>query len=333
MAILYCKRVPKSREMSGTSESGRKISEQYVVRTDSPTEPLALIGLETGVDYGHTHPDDPDVRAESFSIKAADDSALLYLVTWEYARPRVPEPEEGDPEEDPIPAEPGTLNNKRPFWGANSSTTTGPVFKDANDRIITNSAGDPLEDLSKEYSEHRLSLTQYYETHDQQPANAADPDMLPWAEAARFYTNRVNSNVWNGGEADTWKCQGCSAKLNFDENGNYWEVTWEFAYRAEGWQLRVWDVGFHELVDDYGDPVERFDDGSAGDGADGPGGDCPDDASRRVILGQDGKPVRHPVALRNGVAKEPCQPPDELLFFVYLRANFARQFGELNTPV
>lgn len=51
-----------------------------------------------------------------------------------------------------------------------------------------------------------------------------------------------------------------------------------------------------------------------------------------MILGQDGKPVRQPVALRNGIAKEPCEAPDELLFFVYERANFMRQFGELTTP-
>lgn len=334
MAIIYSKRVPKAREASGTVEDGNKISEQFIVRTDSPTESLAAILSSTGLTYGALHADDAAVRADSYSIKAVDDSALLYSVTWDFARPKVPEPQEGSGSEgeDPTPVDPGTLANKRPFWGANSSTTTGPVFKDANGAIITNSAGDPLEDLSKEYSEHRLSLTQYYETHNLPPANAADPLMQSWSDAAKFYTNRTNAQVWNGGAVDTWKCQGCSAKLNFDDNGNYWEVTWEFAYRADGWQLRVWDVGFHELVDEYGDPVERTDDGSAGSDNDGPGGPCPDDARRRVILGQDGKPVRQPVALRNGIAKEPCEAPDELLFFVYERANFGRQFGELNTP-
>lgn len=62
--------------------------------------------------------------------------------------------------------------------------------------------------------------------------------------------------------------------------------------------------------------------------ADGP---CPGNLGRRTIKGQDGKPVRQPVALQNGVAKPPCSRPDELSFEVYNEKDFS-VFGELFTP-
>lgn len=326
MAIVYCTLQPSSREASGTTDSG-SASLTYLVRTDDPTEPLVNVYNAPGITYGAILAEDPTVKADSFTCKPIDDSGLLFAVVWEFARPKTPEPEEGSGSgEDPNP---GNLDSRAATWGANSSTVSGPVFKDTQNRIITNSAGDPLEDLQKEHAEHRLTLTQYYADHDNPPAGAGI-GVLSWSEAARYYTNTLNHADWNGGGRGTWKCQGCSAKLNEEAGAYFWEVSWEFAYRAEGWQLKVWDVGFHELVDDYGEPLER-DDAGSGSGED-PLGDCPEDPRRRAIVGEDGKPVRHPVALSKGVAKPPCQPPDELTWEVYEFTNFLVQFGELDTP-
>lgn len=330
MAIVYCVLQPQSREASGTTDSGTA-SLTYLVRTDNPTEPLVNVYNAPGISYGAVLVDDPTVKADSFSCKAVDDSGLLFAVTWEFARPKQPEPENGSGSEAGEP-NPGDLDNRAAFWGAASSVVSGPVFKDFDGRVITNSAGDPLEDLQKEYAEHRLTLTQYYETHNQ-PNPGAELGVKSWSEAARFYTNTLNHALWNGGERGTWKCQGCSAKLSEEEGEYFWEVSWEFAYRADGWQLSVWDVGFHQLVDENGDPLERYDDAGSGSGSgEDPLGTCPDDPRRQAILGQDGKPVRYPVALSKGIAKAPCEEPDKLTWQVYGYESFHVQFGELTTP-
>lgn len=334
MAIVYCVMQPQSREASGTTDTGTA-SLTYLVRTDDPTEPLVNVYNAPGITYGAVLVDDPTVKADSFTCKPIDDSGLLFAVTWEFARPKQPEPEDGSSSSGE--PNPGDLGSRAAFWGAASSVVSGPVFKDINGNIITNSAGDPLEDLQKEHAEHRLTLTQYYETHNL-PNPGADLGVLSWSEAARTYTNSLNHALWNGGERGTWKCQGCSAKLNNENEAYYWEVSWEFAYRADGWQLTVWDVGFHQLVDENGDPLERLDDAGSGSAGDGSGsgeetlGTCPDDPRRQAILGQDGKPVRHPVALSRGVAKAPCEEPDKLTWLVYDYENFSNQFGELETP-
>lgn len=331
MAIVYCVLQASGREASGTTDSG-SASLTYIVRTDDPTEPLVNVYNAPGITYGATLAGDSTVKADSFTCKPVDDSGLLFAVTWEFARPKTPEPPEGSGSGNE--GNPGDLPGKRraAFWGSNSSVVSGPVFKDVGNRIITNSAGDPLEDLQKEFAEHRLTLTQYYEDHNFLVNGGADIAAKSWPDAAKHFTNTLNHAEWNGGAKGTWKCQGCSAKLNEEDGDYFWEVSWEFAYKADGWQLKVWDVGFHELVDDYGEPLERNDDaGGSGSGED-PLGTCPDDPRRRVILGQDGKPVRHPVALSKGVAKAPCEPPDSLTWEVYEYTNFMPQFGELDTP-
>lgn len=331
MGIVYCALQPQSREASGTTDSG-SASLTYLVRTDDPSEPLINVYNAPGIGYGSTLAEDPTVKADGFSCKPIDDSGLLFAVTWEFNRPKNPEPPEGSGSGDEG-GNPGDLpdENLAAVWGANSSVVSGPVFKDVGGQIITNSAGDPLEDLQKEYAEHRLTLTQYYPNHTQTFVGG-QANALAWPAAAKHYTNRLNGEEWNNGARGTWKCQGCSAKLNQSNAGGWWwEVSWEFAYRAEGWQLKVWDVGFHELVDDYGTPVERSAGGGSGSGEETLGA-CPEDPRRRVILGQDGKPVRHPVALSKGIAKPPCEPPDSLTWDVYEYTDFMVQFGELNTP-
>jgi hypothetical protein len=233
-------------------------------------------------------------------------------VTFEYQKQKPSDPE--DPE-DPEQTDGPNFGGRRPTWSANSSVTSGPVFKDNAGNIITNSAGDPLEGLEKEHAEFRLSKTEYWAGH------------ATWRANATQFTNAVNDALWNGGDIGTWKCQGCSAKLNIENkdgvNDIYWELTWEFAYRSDGWALKVWDVGFHELNEERG--VRSETDPPAGGG-------CPLDAKRTAILGEDRKPVKHPVALSRGKAKPACSEPDELVYEIYAKENFGDTFGELTTP-
>jgi hypothetical protein len=299
MGIVFVREIPKERAASGKRKDGDEYSRGFWVRTDSTTESLVDISNAPGVAFNDPHPDNSTCVMDSYDIKPADDSGLLYVVTFKYKKFNP------DEQENPDPDKPGSMEFKPPVWGGTSSVVVEPIYKDKNGDIMTNSAKDPLEDLQAERAEERLTLTQYYASHN------------GWMQLSRDYTNAINDAAWNGGAARTWKCQGCSKKLNIETKDGatlvYWELTWEFAYKADEWTLKPWDIGFAQLVDDDGTPT--------GSGT-----------QRAQIKGQDGKAVRQPVALNNGIAKAAGEAPDALEFFVYEEKDFATPFGSLFTP-
>ena len=302
MAIVYTKELPRERSQSGAHGETYTYTRAFLVRTDSPTEPLPNITNAPGFAWLDDHPDDASVGALSFETSPADDSSLLYYVKVKYGA----RPVDADSSWSPGGV-PGAVEGlmKFPVWSGSSSVTTGPCLEDKDDEMIVNSAGDPLEGMEMEMADAKLSVTNYATTHTN------------WMTAAATYTNTCNNATWNGGAIDCWKCQGCSAKLATENVGgvtfNFWELTWEFAYRAKSWRLRPWDIGFAERCDSEGVA-------SAGG------------TSRKAIKGPDGKATARPVALAAGVAKPAGQPPDALSFVIYQRQNFMTAFGEVFTP-
>lgn len=57
---------------------------------------------------------------------------------------------------------------------------------------------------------------------------------------ARQWTNRVNSDAWQGDAAGTWRCMGISFRL-VDPNTvpATWQFSYDFAYKQSGWQPKV----------------------------------------------------------------------------------------------
>lgn len=325
MGITWCREaIDRDLEVSKESGSG---SRTFLVKVDDPTTSLATIRSQPGISIGDVHPADGTLLAESISVKPSGDSGLLYAVTISYAVPSAKD----DNNDGGGSGEPGSIDGHTAYWGGSSSVTSEPIYRDVNGVVMCNSAGDPLEGLEAERAQFHLTKVTFYDTHA--GANG-------WVAHSRTFTNAVNGDVWNGGLAGQWKCQGSSAKLGSDNLGPdgakryFWEVSWDFAYRADYWRLEPWDIGFNELVDENGDPAPTYgisagDGGSGGSGDDGP---CPGNLGRRAIKGQDGKPVRQPVALDAGVAKAACFRPDALLFNVYPFENFGPTFGEVFTP-
>lgn len=324
MAILWCRESVRDRQMEVAKANGGSASRSFLVRVDDPGESLASVRAQPGVSIGDAFPDDAGLACEKISVRPRDDAGMLYEVSISYS-PTESAGSSGDEDQ------PGSMDGLVPQWSGSSSVSSEPIYRDANQNVMTNSAGDPLEGLEAEQALFHLTLTQYYATHE------------GWMPKARQLTNTVNDAAWNGGAEGQWKCQGCSAKVNIDRQGEggaarvYWEVTWEFAWRYPDWNLHPWDIGFNELVDENGDPVEieGISSGSYGGGSGSGGnedGPCADDVGRRAILGRDKKPVRQPVALENGKAKPPCQRPTALDFQIYDRADFMTPFGEVFTP-
>lgn len=317
MAVEWCREIPRERSASGEKEGGNQYSRAFLVRVDAFSTPIDEIYNAPGLSYGDLHPDDDTVELQSFDCKVADDNGLLYLVSFKYAKKR---PDDSGGDEGGGGGGGGQVNAHIPFWGASSSVTTRAVYQDRHGKVMCNSAGDPFDAQEADVAEAKLSYTEYWPSH------------TDWNMSQRTYTNTVNLNTWNGGDRYTWKCQGCSAKVNIEnENGVttvYWEVTWEFAYRAEGWQLKPWDVGFSELVDNNGTPSPTSTGYNAATG-EGPSGGG---TKRAQIKGQDKKAVRQPVALSNGVAKPAGSRPNAIWFEVYETRDFTIRFGQLTTP-
>lgn len=304
MGVVYAKEVVRGRSYSGKRNDGESAKREFLVRLDVPSTPVTTIAAAPGVNYGDPHPNRESLVCESFDVKPADDSGLVYTVSFEYKKPDKDDQDPGEGEK------PGEFDGKIPTWGGSSGVVVRPVYKDAAGQIMANSAGDPLEGLEAEQAEERLTLVQYFASHTQ------------WQGVARSYTNAINAAAWNGGAPRSWKCQGCSKKLNIESKNGvttvYWELAWEFAYKADLWTLKPWDIGFAQLVDENGDPAAYG-------------------AKRAQIKGQDGKAVKHPVGLNNqGVALPAGQRPlvcnNPLGFFIYPELDFVSVFGELYTP-
>jgi len=297
MSIEWVRETNRDAEYSGDDDGEFTATRSWLVKTTSPSVDAAAVKSAPGVDIGSIYPGDSDLKASRFRARSADSSGVLWTVTWEYK----PAPDEGGEEPDVI----GGIPGKPAIWSGSSSVTTIPIYKDRFDQVIVNSAGDPLEDITAEAAEDRLTLTQYYQSHTE------------WLSLSKNLTNSINQFPWNGGGIGEWKCQGCSKKLNIEktEQGTlvYWEVTWDFAYRKGGWNPQVLDIGFAQLADEEGTPT--------GSGT-----------NRIQIRGQDGRGVRQPVALANGVAKPAGQPPDVIVVDYYIPQNFGGTFGEVYTP-
>ena len=301
MTIQWSREIPKERSLTGKYQENYAYTRAFLVRTDDPGESLADISNEPNVAYMDAHPQDGSVFMLEFSVKPVDDSGLVYLVSFNYG-PAPPNNSDDGGVEDPQFVS-GLM--KQAIWTASSSVTSGPVDKDRDGDAIANSAGDPLEDVTCEHAEYKLQVTLYALSH------------TTWMDYAKSHTNSVNAAAWNGGAAGEWKCQGCSARMNTETHlGNalsVWEITWDFAYRAGGWQLQLLDVGFNQLVNEDGTPS------SAG-------------TKKASFKGQDKKGSKSPVGLDGfGGFVAPGSKPALIQFDVYREADFSI-FGEVYTP-
>jgi hypothetical protein len=301
--------MPNVTELVGQGSATKRFGEPgsyerpFLVEYEDELPPsFEQLEADLGIGMGAKYPTDDESVVVGMSMAPMDDSGLVWRVTLSYGPRPIDSPEEDEPGETPGPI------IKQPIWGATSSTTSGPVFEhfhvDGNNlqkQIITNSADDPLEGLSRDESEFRLTKTEFFLSHDQ------------WAIDAMIYTNAINRDQWHDEPARTWKCMGCSASLENLRGGVYWVVNWEFAHRRETWNLKPWDMGFHQKVDENGIPSFTGTD-------------------RAAIKGLDGKPVRQPAGLNQGVALKPGTPPVALDFRVYRELPFTERFGTIYTP-
>ena len=258
MSVTATYELTRGRTVSGAVGDTSTYGRLFAVRVDDPGTSLLDISTAPGVSYYDEYPGDGSVVCTSFDCQAADDSGMWYTVSMKYsARPVWGYGTGGQP---PDPADPLRLPEDQ--WSAAASISSGPVTRTITATPIVNAAGDPIDGLQKDYAEFRLTLVRAY------PG-------LGWSALALNYTNAVNSGVWNGSPARTWKCHFQSAQKQTENNQGgtltYWSTTWDFAYRSETWDLKEGceNVGLQELVS----------------------------GKRKVIKDENGEPIASPVAL------------------------------------
>lgn len=285
MAVVAVLETARGTGVSGKFGESFTFTRKWIVRVDSPFTPRTLIARAPGIVFGAGHPDFGNHRAMEFDCTEESGDGMMWSVVVRYYIP-------------PVDNTPSTATGlPEDNWSGSGSTTTIPVFEDKDGQPIVNSAKDPLEGGERESSDLSLSLTKCY------------PD-LSWSPIAKSKSNTVNSATWNGSPARTWKVafKSASKKEATSSSDNstkpYWETNWEFSYREETWDYKPWDVGFNQLVDSSGNPTTSG-------------------TKRAAILGADKKPVKAPVALASGVAKEAGSSPDALTFRLYQETDFS----------
>ena len=288
MSVVSYKRRPAKRGASGEFAQPTEIVEVFDVRVDSLTQSIVDIVNAPGVAYGSAHPDASTHKATRFAVAAADESGLIWAVSWTY---KVPQPGQQNDPSSGIPED---------VWRPTGGTSSIAVYKDKDGTIMANSAGDPLEGLEAETTTFAWTLTRAYASKS------------AWATVRDSHNNRVNSDTWDGQTARKWRVTFEGAEKRFLVVGNtvtyYWEVTWKVNFNPDTWDLSPWDIGFNERCDNSGV--------SSGTGT-----------NRKTILGKDQRPVKQPVALSNGVALPPGTPPVALNFRYYKEAAFTATFG------
>ena len=289
--ILDCRELYRGRSRQASLEGVPVYTRVYLVRTRIINASLRLIAMAPGLGYREPYPDDQNAVLVESNASQDGDSPFHFKVTCTY---RHLDETERIPWFRPSQFSfSGGITSAPAFW-----RYSGGATDNITKQIIVNSAGDPLSGLDRDEAEFTLSIT-----YNQKP---------PFDFAmAKQYVNSVNSDAWSGSGARTWKCQSITANRKFEvipaltpdwapTKVFYYETTVNLAYREDTWDLQTWDVGFNEIV----------------------GG-----ARKKITAGLE--PVSEPVALSNGVAKTPGQPPDLLTFRIYRALPFIGKFEAL----
>lgn len=263
----------------------------YLVQTNVLNADLQNIAKAPKISWKDPHPDDANAYLVESSTQQEGDSPFCYKLTYTYKYLD---------ESEAIPW------NRPATFSFSGSLASAPAFwyypnedDNATKKIIVNSAGDPLQGLDRDEGEFSVTIQKNI------------PPPFGYAKAQQ-YVGAINSDVWSGGDAKTWKCQSITATRKVETvadtvNPNdkpkkvfYWDCTATLAYKATGWDLVTWDVGFNELVN-----------------------------SKRVKIYAGSEPVSEPVALKDGRAKTPGQPPESLSFRIYPMKPFTGVFPAL----
>ena len=301
MAVVLSRECWEGTGVSGEFGQSFEFVRKWKIQVDDPFTSRVLIARSmrepsgAAIGYGSPHPDFASHKAMKFSVDCDDPSGLWWLGTvWYRIPPKVATPDD-------------TTGIPKDYWRLTSREIKWPFTVDKDGTKVVNSAGDPIEGLSIDARDYGWMLTKCYATYSD------------FVTAFQAVSDTVNNATWDGAAARSWLCVFKGGEMKWtsgatDTGGtttSYFEAHWEFLHNWHTWDVKPWDSGFNQKCDSAGNPS------SSG-------------TYRLAILGVDGRPVRQPVALSNGVAVAAGTPPTALTFKPYATSDFTANFGAPN---
>jgi len=260
----------QSRALSVKAGDGFTYTRSFAVRVSHPNTPLITIINAIGVGLWASHPEDSFSKAQSFDVKPRGGSSLTYDIVVQYQK--VPIKDENRNEQKP--GDPPSATRPATVWSGGTSLSEVPFEKDKDGNLVANSAKVPFPDVTKQ--EPRPTLT----------CVKAFADYAKYKTAAKAVVGKTNSSGWGGEAANAWLCSSSRWAWKSENQGNvafrYVEATFEFEYDEDQHRGKYIDRGYQKR------------------GADG---------KLEPILGEDGKPIKEPVALDG--SGQPMDPPPD----------------------
>jgi hypothetical protein len=300
MGVVSCEEVYRGIGMQVEFGDTPIYTRVFLVRTNEHIVPTGTVTFDDisgapGVAWLDPHPENEDALCISADCQLDGESPFHWKVTYKYksAVDLTTLPWER-------PAQytfSGSLTSAPAFWHY-------PVDNDNSTRaIIVNTAGDALSGLDRDEGEFTVTITQNFQPPFDYPK-------------AQLYVGAINSDTWSGSNPKTWKCTSITGNRKLEQVAGemyvYWEVNASLAYRATGWDISTWDVGFNFIQDGTGTWNSTTKTVTGG--------------HRMKFKDFEGNPVSEPCALSYGRAKADGQPPDMVTFRVYRMLPFIGTF-------
>ncbi len=200
----------------------------YLHRSDSDTRPtFAEIDSDIGIAPGSPYGDDLNATAGSavIDIRKARPPFCAAEVTVEWSTAN------------PVPSETATTDptTNRILWEIRTNAQSIYIIRDRDGELITNSAKTPYDGGIPTTERIGVAI-----------AKVNVPDASFDYQSVVRDSGAVNSVEYLGAEPGTLQVD-IDARENYSGSGHWWEVTYTFSYRHDGWQPTVPDAGFYQL--------------------------------------------------------------------------------------
>ena len=233
MAVIDTRLLYLTQSNAGTVTAN--YTAHYHVQTDSPSDQCitvrgALPALGSALSFGNDSSGAIAVEYGAITPVEWKSSRVVWSAEVNYSTKMPPGWKGGTIEIDRHPSEdPPDID----YQGDNIQIG---VDQDINGDDIVNGAGDPFDDLEKDWSRGVLTIV----------VNKRSSAMNHDIEDAT--QNTVNDAAFFDKPAGTWKCESVGRKLVYYGDGdNYYHCQYVFRYDSRGWALKIANLGGRDI--------------------------------------------------------------------------------------
>lgn len=224
MAIVSCNPIAIGRGGSVNEKGVREYDDVYLVQSDILGEPLFNVANAPGLPPLYiSYPSDPGALLLGRRPEVASEGGgYLWNVTCHYSSEYDPNDQEPDPLQRPV------------RWRIDGDDYTKPFVEDADGKPVLNLAGDKYEDVPDIEAGRKI----YVAVRNEESFASIDANQ-------EAFENTVNLDEWNGKATGTvWLKKIRSSELKVENGVAYYEVTYEFHYDPQGWQVSLLEWGY-----------------------------------------------------------------------------------------